>query len=104
MIQVEPYIYDEPITPYERRMRAHPWRVTPDLAKQCMLGELLALNFVGVMAAHILAHDKTATPGTVVKYQNNYRKSGGGNIWDVECNGVLYRHHAGRIHTKKVSN
>lgn len=74
----------------------------PNLTKKAALGDLLGGVFLSIMAAHILAHDKNAKLETVVKYQDQYKRCGRALVYDVECNGYLYRHYKTRIWRRRV--
>lgn len=103
LVMGEEYVFLD----YERsrRVERDPWvRPEPNLAKSCTLSYMLTRPFLSIMAAHILAHDKTTTVGQEVRYQDKYKRCGRAHIYDVECNGVLYRHHDGRIYSKTVGN
>lgn len=79
-----------------------PWGIPVDLTEGCTLGELLEKDFIGVTALHILTHNKDAAYSDFVRYRYLYRGSGVKNVWDVEWNGLLFRHFRDRIYRKRV--
>lgn len=96
-------LYDEP-SPEWLTSPTDIWtKPEPNPTKIGTLGDLLGGIFLSIMAAHILAHDKKAKLDTVVKYQDQYKRCGRALVYDVECNGYLYRHYKTRIWRRKVA-
>jgi len=97
-------LYDEP-SPDWLTSPTDIWtKPEPNPTKKGTLGDLLGGIFLSIMAAHILAHDKKARLDTVVKYEDQYKRCGRALVYDVECNGYLYRHYKTRIWRRKVAD
>lgn len=88
----------------ESRAINQPWEIPPKLTKQGTLRDVLRHDFASVLAAHVLAHVRSADLDDAVSYQPAYRGPGAGRsrIKDLEHRGIIYREFQGLIYTKRV--
>lgn len=101
LLQVDHLEYEEPD---RSRAQPDPWLVPVAMTERGTLDDVLRLEFVSILAAHVLAYAPGARITDPVRWEtfytgpNAFRRG----IRDLEHNGIVYREYCGRIHKRRA--